>query len=179
MKVDLRRYDNSWYDHGPLLKRLGWMACSIIFFESPWPWPVILKNNLLRAFGAQIGQGCMIKPEVKIKYPWRLIVGDFVWIGERVWIDNLANVRIDSNACISQGAMLLTGNHDYAKPTFDLIIGEIHLLPGVWIGAWAVVCPGVTCYENAVLSVKSVATRNLDAAGIYQGNPAQLKKSRI
>jgi len=121
----------------------------------------------------------MIKPEVKIKYPWRLRVQDYVWIGEKVWIDNLDDVQIDSNVCISQGAMLLTGNHDFTKPTFDLIIGKIHLHPGVWIGAWAVVCPGVTCYENAVLSVQSVATRNLENDKIYQGNPAQFKKVRL
>lgn len=179
MKVDLSRYDNSWYYHGPLLKRLLWMAVSILFFETKWPLPISLKTLLLTLFGAKIGQGVMIKPEVKIKYPWRLTVGNHVWIGEKVWIDNLDQVTLENHVCLSQGSMLLTGNHDFTKSTFDLIIGPIHIKEGAWIGAWAIVCPGVVCHEYSVLSVKSVATKDLEPNGIYQGNPAIFKKTRV
>jgi putative colanic acid biosynthesis acetyltransferase WcaF len=101
-----------------------------------------------------------------------LEIGSHVWIGENVWIDNLAKVTIESNVCISQGAMLLCGNHNYKKTTFDLIIGEIYLKEGSWIGAKSIVCPGVTLHSHAILAVGSVANKNLDAYGIYQGNPA-------
>lgn len=120
----------------------------------------------------------MIKPNVNIKYPWRLQINENAWIGEGVWIDNLAEVSIGANACLSQGAMLLTGNHDYSKPTFDLQTKNITLEEGVWIGAKAVVCPGVTCHSHSVLTVGSVATKDLSAYGIYQGNPAILVKNR-
>ena len=80
----------------------------------------------------------VIKPSVNIKYPWRLTIGSFVWIGEGVWIDNLENVVIGDNVCISQGAMLLCGNHNYKKTTFDLIVGSITLEDGVWVGAQSV-----------------------------------------
>lgn len=126
----------------------------------------------------KIGQGVMIKPKVNIKYPWLVSVGDYTWIGEEVWIDSLTEVRIASNVCISQGAMLLTGNHDYKSPTFDLRIGKIILEEGVWIGAKAVVCPGVTCRSHAVLAVNSVATKDLSDYGVYQGNPAQWVRNR-
>ncbi|MFN4085769.1 MAG: WcaF family extracellular polysaccharide biosynthesis acetyltransferase [Spirosomataceae bacterium] len=178
MKVDLSRYDNSWYQHGPLGKRLAWTIVSIAFFESKWPWPTFLKIGLLSFFGAHIGKGVVIKPEVKIKYPWRLNVQDHVWIGEKVWIDNLEQVTIESHVCISQGAMLLTGNHNYSQSTFDLMVGAIHLKQGSWIGAWSIVCPNVTCGEHSILSVQSVATKDLLPWGIYQGNPAQFKKTR-
>jgi putative colanic acid biosynthesis acetyltransferase WcaF len=75
--------------------------------------------------------------------------------------------------------MLLTGNHDYASPGFDLEVKKIVLEDGVWIGAQAVVCPGVICQSHSVLSVKSVATKNLEAYKIYQGNPAVFVKDRI
>jgi putative colanic acid biosynthesis acetyltransferase WcaF len=75
--------------------------------------------------------------------------------------------------------MLLTGNHNYKKTTFDLMVGEIVLHDGVWIGAKAVVCPGVTCHEHSVLSVGSIANSDLEARGIYQGNPAQKVKERV
>lgn len=89
-----------------------------------------------------------------------------------MWIDNLANVSIGAHVCISQGALLLTGNHNYKKSTFDLVIGDISIHSGAWVGAKSVVCPGVEVLEHAVLSVGSVATKSLEAFGIYQGNPA-------
>lgn len=132
----------------------------------------------MRLFGAKVGKGVVIKPSVNIKSPWRLVIGDHAWIGEFVWIDNLVNVQIGNNCCLSQGAFLLTGNHDYKKTSFDLITGSIVLENGVWIGAKAVVCPGVTCHSHAVLTVGSVATDDLDANGIYQGNPAVKVRER-
>jgi putative colanic acid biosynthesis acetyltransferase WcaF len=87
-------------------------------------------------------------------------------------------VKIGDNVCISQGAMLLCGNHDYKKPTFDLITGPITLEEGVWIGAKSTVCPGVTCRSHAVLSVGSVASKDLDPYGIYRGNPAVKERER-
>ncbi len=120
----------------------------------------------------------VIKPKVNIKYPWFLILGDYVWIGEKVWIDNLAQVTIGSNVCISQGALLLCGNHNYKKPSFDLITGKITLEDGVWIGALATVCPGVCCKSHSILTVGSVATKDMDSYSIYQGNPAFKTKNR-
>lgn len=177
--VDLASYNNSWYQPGPKWKIVLWMLCSALFLEHPWSVFSGLSCRLLRLFGARIGKGVLFKPQVKIKYPWFLTVGDHCWIGERVWIDNLAQVTIGSNVCISQGAMLLTGNHNFKLPAFDLMVKPIILADGVWIGAQSVVCPGVTCSSGAILAVGSVATKNLENGGIYQGNPAVLKKQRL
>lgn len=177
-RTRLADYNNSWYQPGPRWKRMLWHLIGRMFINTYFPYPIALKLFVLRAFGAQIGHGVIIKPKVNIKYPWFLVVENDTWIGENVWIDNLAMVRIGRNVCLSQGAMLLTGNHNYRKPTFDLVLGEITLRDGVWIGAQATVCPGVTCDSHAVLTVKSVATRNLEPYGIYQGNPAVRVKTR-
>lgn len=120
----------------------------------------------------------MIKPKVNIKYPWFLRVGDHCWIGENVWLDNLAMITIGDNVCISQGAMLLTGNHDYTKSSFDLKTDKIVIENGAWIGAQSIVCPGVICRSHSVLAVGSIATQNLEAYRIYQGNPAGKVKER-
>jgi putative colanic acid biosynthesis acetyltransferase WcaF len=115
---------------------------------------------------------------VNIKYPWRLEIGNFVWIGEEVWIDNLGQVKIGDHTCLSQGCLLLCGNHNYRKETFDLMVGDITLEEGVWIGAGAIVGPGVHAASHAVLEAGSVSGKNLDAWTIYRGNPAQRVKSR-
>jgi putative colanic acid biosynthesis acetyltransferase WcaF len=176
--VRLAQYDNSWYNPGQKWKVLLWFVVSVLFFNNGFAIFNNLKCWLLRRFGAEVGKGVLIKPSVNIKYPWFLRVGNDVWVGENVWIDNLGLVIIGDNVCISQGAMLLTGNHNYKKSFFDLMIGEIILEDGVWIGAKATVCPGVTCRSHSVLSVSSVASSDLEAFGIYQGIPAQKIKIR-
>jgi putative colanic acid biosynthesis acetyltransferase WcaF len=179
-KTDLSRFNNSWYSHGGSgLKLLLWHVFSTLFFLNHLSALSKIKVALLRMFGAKIGKGVVIKQGVRIKYPWLLEVGDHVWIGELVWIENHSKVKIGNNACISQGAMLLCGNHDYSKTTFDLMVGEIVLEEGVWIGAKALVCPGVTCHSHSVLSVCSVASKNLEPYSIYRGNPAVKVKDRV
>ena len=133
MKTDLSKYNNSWYHPGGNpIKRLIWYFVNILFFINPLNPLSSLKVALLRLFGAKIGSGVVIKPAVNIKYPWLLEVGDYTWIGERVWIDNLGMVKIGKNCCISQGAMLLCGNHNYKKSTFDLIVLPLTLEEGAW-----------------------------------------------
>ncbi len=178
--VNLSAYDNAWYNPGAgTIKRTLWYFVNALFFLNPLVPINNLKVWLLRLFGAQLGQGVVIKPSVNIKYPWFLSIGNHVWIGENVWIDNLTNVLIENNVVISQGAMLLTGSHDYKKATFDLLVGKIVLQEGAWIGAKATVCPNVVCGSHSVLAAGSVATNDLLPFTIYQGNPAIPKRQRL
>lgn len=179
-KADLSAFDNSWYQPGgSIVKRGVWYLFNILFFLNPlFPFSGA-KATILRWFGAKIGTGVVIKPSVNIKYPWRLTIGDHCWIGEKVWIDNLADITLGDNVCLSQGAMLLTGNHNYKLPAFDLMIGEIQLENGSWVGAQSTVCPGVTLKSHAILSVGSVATSDLEAYGIYAGVPCTKIRDRI
>jgi len=178
-ETDLSSFNNSWYKTGgSVFARISWYFISAAFFKSAFPINSI-KVSILKIFGAKIGKGVVIKPHVNIKYPWRLTVGNHVWIGEHVWIDNLADVVIEDHVCISQGAMLLCGNHHYKKTSFDLITGNITLKKGSWIGAKSVVCPRVTVGNHAVLTVGSIATKSLNEYTIYQGNPAEAVKERI
>lgn len=161
-----------------LLANILWYIISLIFFENAVPFPLRIKRKILSAFGADIGVGVVIKPNVKIKYPWMLSIGDYSWIGENVWIDNLAKVTIGQNCCISQSAYILTGSHDYKSECFDLITSEVLIEEEVWIGARAIVTPGSHLKTGVVLTVNSVATSILEQDSIYQGNPATFKRKR-
>jgi putative colanic acid biosynthesis acetyltransferase WcaF len=179
MKTDLSKFDTGNYKPGASkLKILVWYFVNYYIFNAAFPWPYWLKTKLLRLFGAQIGDGLIIKTKVRIKNPWRLKVGDNCWIGESVWIDNLEDVIIGNNVCLSQAAILLTGNHDYTVVDFAYRLGKIELEDGVWIGARSVVCPGVTCSSHSILTVNSVANKHLDQFGIYAGNPAVFIRKR-
>ena len=172
MQVDLSTYKNSWYKPGNHFKRILWYYCNMIFFKSGWFPFYRFKVFILRLFGASIGKAVLIKPNVNIKYPWLLTIRNDVWIGEEVWIDNYALVTIGNNVCISQGALLQTGSHNYNIPSFDLIIKSIKLEDGVWICAKAIICSGVICNSNSIVTAGSVITSNCEANGIYRGNPA-------
>jgi len=163
----------------PLWKQLLWYFIGAPFVTSKLLPFSGLKVRILRWFGANLGQGIRIKPGMRVKFPWRLTVGDHCWIGEQVWIDNLAPVQIEDHVCLSQGVYLCTGNHDWGQPTFDLRTGEIHIQSGSWLGAKSVVGPGVTVSPGAVLTLGSVAIQSLNAMTIYSGNPAIALKSRV
>ncbi len=179
VKTDLSVYDNAWYKPGSPLRRAVWYLVNVLFFINPL-FPVSsFKIFLLRLFGAKVGRGVIIKPAVNIKYPWKLHIGDHVWIGERVWIDNLDQVIIGNHVCISQEAFLLCGNHHYKKSTFDLIVQPIVLEDGVWIGARAMVPPGVICKSHSILTAGSMAQGILEPYTIYQGNPASKIRQRM
>ncbi|MDU1889871.1 MAG: WcaF family extracellular polysaccharide biosynthesis acetyltransferase [Dysgonomonas sp.] len=179
MRTNLSKYNNSWYHPGNTLKCFLWYFVNIIVLKSSINPSSRIRVITTRFFGAKIGKGVTIKPGVNIKYPWLLEIGDNSWIGENVWIDNLATVKIGSNVCISQGAMLLCGNHNYRKETFDLIIGDIILEDGSWVCAKSIVCPGVTLHSHSILGVNSVASHNLETYSIYQGIPAIKVRERI
>ena len=173
LTVDNSKFNNKHYYPGRgFFPRALWYFINALILNSyffPFYSP---KAWLLKVFGAKVGQKLVIKPKVNIKYPWFLEVGENVWIGEGVWIDNLTNVKIGNNVCLSQGAFILTGNHNYSLQSFDLLVSKVILEDGVWIGANSTVCPGVICALNSVLTVGSVATSNLESFGVYTGVPA-------
>lgn len=156
-----------------------WYFVNALLVRPSWIPFMRFKVFLLRIFGAKIGKGICLKPCVLVKSPWNLTIGDYCWIGEKVWIDNLDKVYIGNNVCISQGALLLTGNHDYTISSMPYKNGQIIIEDGVWVGGRAVVCSGVKIHKNAVLTVGSIATKDLESDGIYQGNPATKIRQRI
>ncbi len=179
-KVDLSSFNNyPYHPQASYFRQTSWFFINALFLKTSLVPISRFKVFLLRLFGAKIGKRVNIKPCVSIKYPWLLEIGDHAWIGENTWIDNLVLVKIGAHTSISQGAMLLTGNHHYKKSSFDLITGSIILEEGVWIGAQATVCPGVHAGSHSILTVGSVATKNLDAYSIYQGNPAVKIRNRV
>lgn len=157
---------------------LIWLLVSNVIFLTNIPYPNILKVVLLRAFGAKIGRKVVIKPWVKIKFPWNLSLADHVWLGEEVWIDNISMVTISSHVCVSQGAFLLTGNHNYSKSYFPLISKPILIEEGVWVCAKAVVTGGVTLKSHSILSLGCIATKDLDSYYIYGNFPLEKIKPR-
>jgi putative colanic acid biosynthesis acetyltransferase WcaF len=160
------------------LKEVCWYLTKVLFFLTALPFPSSFKCFLLKAFGAKIGVGVVIKPRVNIHMPWKLIIGDYVWIGEEAFILNFENIRINNNACISQRAFLCGGNHDYRESTFSYRNGPITICEGAWIGACCFVGPNVEVGVDTVVSAGSIVTFSLPGNSIFKGNPAKFVKQR-
>lgn len=176
MRLD--RFDNAGFERGrPAWVEALWLVVQGLFVAS-WLPGSALRVLALRLFGAKIGCGVRLKPGLRVKFPWRLVLGERVWIGENVWIDNLAQVRIGSHSCVSQGAYLCTGSHDWRRDSFDLVTRPICLEDQTWVCAKAVVGPGVTLGQGAVLALGSVATGDLAPWQVHQGVPAAPLRAR-
>lgn len=179
-KVDLSTFDNSSYNIGASMpKQLLWYIVNASFFLNPFFPFRSVKPALLRLFGASVGEGVVIHPRVNIKFPWKLSIGDHCWIGQHAWIDNIDKVIIGNNVVLSQGALILGGDHDYKRSDFPTTMGNITLEDGCWIGARAIVVRSVTIGSHAVLTAGSMAGKDLEPYGIYQGNPAQKVRERV
>ncbi|MGA2737157.1 MAG: WcaF family extracellular polysaccharide biosynthesis acetyltransferase [Bryobacteraceae bacterium] len=178
--VDLSVPDNSEYLKGrPWLVIVLWHFIGAPLVRANWLPVSSVKTALLKAFGAHIGVGAYIKPGIKIKFPWYLTVGDHCWLGEDVWIDNLAPVTIGSHVCVSQGAYLCTGNHDWSSTNMKLFRRPIALQDGSWVGARAIVGPGTVVGAGAIVTAGSVITRDVPAGQIWSGNPARYTRDRV
>lgn len=180
LKTQLRKnFDTGNFKVGAsILKQILWYFTDVIFFKSRMMPVSSVLVALLRLFGSRIGKEVRIKPGIHIKYPWKLEIGDYSWLAD-CYIDNLDQVKIGKNCCISQQAVLINGNHNYSRTNFELMTGPILLEEGSWIGAAATVGPGVTLHSHAVLTMGSVANKNLLPYSIYQGNPAVKVKDRV
>lgn len=177
--VQLDKFNpSSFSKEAGIIKLTLWYFVNAIIVKASWNPFIGLKILLLRLFGAKIGKGLVMKNNVTIKFPWKLVVGDDVWLGENCWIDNLDQVTIGNNVCISQGALLITGNHDYTKVDFPYRNAPIVIEDGAWVGAKAVVAPGVKIASHSILSLGTVMTKNTEPYGIYQGNPGVKIKER-
>lgn len=156
----------------------AWYVVKVLFFLTAVPWPSRLKVALLRRFGAEVGDGVLIRPRVNIHMPWKLCLGDHCWIGEDVWILNLEPVVVGSHCTISQRAFLCTGNHDYRSTDMRYRNDPITVGDGAWIGAQVFVAPGVEIGAEAVVQAGSVVARSVGPAQVFSSQPGSSIRPR-
>lgn len=175
--MNLKGYRPTQFERGaPPWKEAFWLICREIFFDNSLPWPSAWRVTLLRIFGAKIGEGVVIRAKVNINFPWKLTIGDYVWLGEDAGILSLAPVTIESHVCISQRAYLCTGSHDFRSEEFTLITKPIVVREGSWIAAGAFIGPGVEIGPGAMVTAGTVVSASVPPRSIAKGNPAIIKQ---
>lgn len=157
----LGQFSGIGYDKGRSLPiQVAWAVICEPLLRKVWV-PSRIRVAVLRAFGAEIGDGVLIRHDVRIHWPWKLSVGDNCWVGVDAWLLNLEPIRIGSNVCISQGALLCTGSHDAGSPSFEFDNAPIVVEDEVWIAARATVLRGVTIGSRSVVGATALVTKDL------------------
>ena len=142
------------------LKFIFWELIKILFFNTSLPCSK-LRVKILRIFGASVGDKVIIKPNVKIKYPWNLKIGNSTWIGEGVWIDNISNVTIGNNTCISQGVYICSASHDIKSESFDLKLQPVFIGNNCWIAAKCIIGPNTSISDDKFIKIGQVVTKTI------------------
>ncbi|MGK7919910.1 MAG: hormogonium polysaccharide biosynthesis acetyltransferase HpsU [Trichodesmium sp.] len=177
--VDLRKYDQSWYDRGKpgWFVLLWWFVQAITFPLTPQPL-YGLRRLILNLFGAKIGQGVLIRPTARFTYPWKIAIADYSWIGDDVVLYSLDRIEIGKYCVISQKSYLCTGSHNIEDPTFGLQTAGITIGDGAWVATDCFVGPGVNIGANAVIGARSSVFKDMPPGQVCLGTPCQPRYPR-
>lgn len=176
MKIDLSKYQNR---NPNKLKRLIWEIVYAILFRPTPRWCLNgWRVGLLKRFGAKIAKGVRIQGGAEVWQPWKLTIGENSWIDGGVKLYSVDEIKIGANAVISEGAFICTASHDIASPIFELTTAPITIGDSAWIASRAIVLPGVTIGEGAVVAAGSVVTKDVEPWTVVGGNPARALKRR-
>jgi putative colanic acid biosynthesis acetyltransferase WcaF len=126
-----------------------------------------------RLFGAKVGKSVLIRPGVRVTYPWKVSVGDHCWIGDNAVFYSIAPITIGDHSVVSQDVYLCTATHDHRDIRFPLVTSPITIGSECWVAARAFVAPGVTISDGGVVAACSVALSDVAGATIVAGAPAR------
>ena len=158
--------------------QLWWLIQSSLFRCSP-QFAYGFRAVILRAFGAKIGQGAVIRPTVTVTYPWRVSIGDYAWVGDNAVLYSLGDIEIGANAVVSQSSYLCAADHDYTQVDFPIRSRKITIGAQAWLAADVFVAPGVTIGEGAVIGARSSVFKDMPAGMVCFGYPCVPVKPRI
>jgi putative colanic acid biosynthesis acetyltransferase WcaF len=139
----------------PAWKVYAWGLVELLLVTNPLQISSRIRRAALVAFGARIGTGVLLRPRLRVRFPWKLTIGDRSWIGEDVWLHNQDQLTIGSDVVISQGTFVTTGSHavrrDMALITRPVVIGD-----GAWVTARCIVLGGSRIGVSAVIKPGTV-----------------------
>lgn len=142
---------------GSKLRVYTWAIIELLFVTNSWQISSRLRVAVLRLFGAKIGNDVIFRPGTKVKFPWKLQIGDNTWIGEGVWIHNQSDVHIGGNVVISQDAFITTGSHS-VRTNMGLVTKSVTIMDGAWITSRCVLLGGCSIGKSAIITPNSVVS---------------------
>ena len=140
--------------------------------------PYGIRHWFLRRFchvqigvDSSIAMGCFVTG-------YHIAIGSNTVINRYTYLDGRVPLKIGNNVNISHYTLIQTLTHDPQNPDFVCLCEPVEIGDHAWIGARAIICPGVTVGEGAVVGAGSVVTRDVAPYTIVGGNPARYIKDR-
>jgi putative colanic acid biosynthesis acetyltransferase WcaF len=162
----------------PAWKVYAWGAVELLLVSNPWQVSSRLRRAALVAFGARIGKDVLLRPRLRVRFPWKLTVGDRSWIGEDVWLHNQAQLTIGSDAVISQGSFVTTGSHAHRRD-MGLITRPDEIGDGAWVTARCIILGGSRIGTAALITPGTVVSGNVPDAMVFGQSPGQVLRPRF
>jgi len=144
----------------------SWAVFELLFVTNAWQISSSLRVSVLRLFGANIGHDVIFRPGTRVKFPWKLRIGDRSWIGEGVRFHNQDQITLGADVCVSQESFLTTGSHAHRRD-MALLTRPIHIHDGAWITTRCMVLGGVTIGRSALIRPNTVVDASVPANAIY------------
>lgn len=170
-------YTSPWSKKESILIRLWELIWTLVVRWLPkfcYPWYCFL----LKLFGCKIYGKPFIAPSCRIYAPWLLEIHDKACLGLRSEIYNLGQVKIGKRAVIAQYSYLCNGTHDFNDEKLLLLVGDMEIEEDVFIGAKAIILPGLHISKGSIIGAGAVLTKDTEEFYVYGGNPAKILKER-
>lgn len=135
-----------------------------------------LRAWLLRWNGAKVGRRCYVRGGLTIQETFQITLGDEVFINNGCWFDVSAPITLEDRVQLGFQVTFVTGNHEISDPYQRAgahCPEPIRVCVGAWIGARAVLLPGVTIGEGAVVAAGAVVTKDVAPNTLVAGVPAR------
>jgi putative colanic acid biosynthesis acetyltransferase WcaF len=160
------------------LVQIWWIVQDTLFRWSPQAC-YGFRTFLLRLFGAKVGRNVRIRSTARVTYPWKLIIGDNVWVGDDCVFYNLETITLGSHVALAHAVYLCTGLHDYAQLAFPIYAKPIYINDEVWLTNDVFVGPAVTIGRGVVVGARSSVFHSLPEGKVCYGSPAKPVKDRL
>jgi maltose O-acetyltransferase len=163
LRVFLTRLYWLWYDAKDYIaEAIGWLPSHGL--------RLFCYRHLLRI---AIGQRTSLHRNCRFYRPSGVKIGSHTIINRDVLMDGRMGLEIGDNASISEGVAILTLEHDPQSPGFETRGAPVRIADRAFVGARAILLPGVTVGEGAVVAAGAVVTRDVDPFAIVAGVPAR------
>lgn len=141
--------------------------------EPPEQWHALLRERL-----ASVGEGALIRPPFHCDYGYNISLGANVFMNFNCVILDVVQVTIGDGTQIGPAVQIYTADHprDPEQRRAMLEFGRpVNIGRHVWIGGGAIILPGVTVGDDAIIGAGSVVTRDVPAGAKVVGNPARAR----
>lgn len=170
-------YTSPWTKREAILIRVWEVVWTLFIRWLPKPfslWHILL----LKLFGCRVSGQPFIAPSARIYAPWLLEISHRACLAPRCEVYNLGPVKIGERSVVAQYAFICNGTHDFSSKVMPLVVGEIIIEKDVFVGAKAIILPGLKLCEGAIVGAGAIVTKDVDSWTVVGGNPAKVIKKR-